>query len=526
MPSRPGQPSLALPDRIRAILSSRGLSLADVARQSRQMYPGDKRFHIPPNLYYVLAQKGFSPSLHQLLVLSRLTGYRLVDWLAVFGVALDDIPRLQASLPSPYTTLIDANVYDDQSWFFSFEQTHAGLPPESLRPLREWARLGAPRRQTDGRKEAGALFLYAKIGGQDDFAYPDLLPGSIVRIIRPDAPSFRNFSMHRNGAFFLVEHARGLACSRLHASGKNRIVLCPALLPFAQVEFELGKEARILGAVDFELRPTDSAVAPRAPRRLAEFWNPAPFGPLSARLAFDRLLRHARQRSGLSFREASAKSALIAKALQDERFFCATGSLSDFESKISPPRHAHKLFSLSVVYSLNFWELMRAGGIESAHEGRDVMPNEFFGRPAIPQNAYIESQDRPVLAEFPYSFGRAAAESFKMDHLSIRDLFSVGGQRRSLHPYLAGAVALIVDRRKKRIVTLRRAPLWAQPLYVLLQRNGQYVCTSCASNGKGLVLRPFSDGFDRPLRLESPAEIEIVGRVVGILRRTGREQSA
>lgn len=513
---------LTLPDRIRAILSSRGLSLADVSRQSRDLYAREKRFHIPANLYYLLGRQGFSPGLHQLLALSRLSDYRLVDWFAAFGIVLDDIPRLQASLPSPHTTLVDANVYDDQSAFFSFEQGRPGLPPESLRPLREWARLSVLRR-TSAQKETAAPFLFARIGSQDDFAYPDLLPGSIVRIVRPDAPAFQNFPVSQKGSFFLVEHRRGLLCSRLHASRRNRIVLCPTLLPFAPAEFELGKEARILGAVDFELRPVDSGVPPGVLPRYCQFWNPAPLEPSSAPVSLDRLLRRARQRSGLSFREASAKSALVAEALEDQRFFCATGSLSDFESKTAPPRHAHKLFSLCVLYSLNFWELITSGGLDRSGEGREVMPGELLGR-TVPREASPDPQDKPVLAQFPASFGRAAAELFKMDHLSVRDLFSAGDQKRSFHPYLADAVALIVDRRKKRVVTLRHLPLWAQPLYVLLQRNGHYICTSCISNTEGLVLRPFSNEFCRPLRLKSPAEIEVIGRVVGILRRTVQEQ--
>jgi len=34
-----------------------------------------------------------------------------------------------------------------------------------------------------------------------------------------------------------------------------------------------------------------------------------------------------------------------------------------------------------------------------------------------------------------------------------------------------------------------------------------------------IVMRPFSNGFERPLRLKSPGEIEVIGTVVGILRR-------
>ena len=122
--------------RTRAILAARGLTLSEVARRSRSLFPDDNRFHIPPNLYHTIQHRGFSPSIHRLLALSRLSGYRLVDWLAIFGVVLDDIPRLQAILPARYTTLIDENVYDDQSWILSFEPSRKDLLPVRCVP---WA---------------------------------------------------------------------------------------------------------------------------------------------------------------------------------------------------------------------------------------------------------------------------------------------------------------------------------------------------------------------------------------------------
>ena len=516
-----GGPSLALADKIRSILAHRGLSLAEVARRSRELFPDDHRFHIPPNLYHILRRRGFSPGIHQIFVLSRLSNHRLVDWLALFGVVLEDIPRLETVLPARYTTLIDAGVYEARTWMLSFEPTTSGLLTAALRPLGECFRLSLSRRNEHVRRAAESGSMYAKIGCQDDFAFPDLLPGSIVRVTRSDAPSFRDVPIGRNGAFFLLEHARGLTCSRLHAVERNRVVLCPPLMPFAHIELEIGREARILGALEFELRPTHFTWPARVSRSFSEAWTPALLEPISSELSFDRLLRRARRRSGLTFREASAKSALVARALQNKQFFCAAGSLSDYESNISPPRHVHKLFSLCVLYSLNFWELLTAAGLRLSEAGRDGIPDEFLDRaaprPPLP-NEHVRPH-RPLL-EFPYFFGRAAAALFQMDHLSIRDLFWTGRPRPSFHPYLADAIVLILDRRKKRIMTVPHAPLWAQPLYVLLRRDGEYVCSSCCSNGTRLVMRPFSNGFDRPLRFKSPGEMEVIGRVVAILRRT------
>lgn len=519
MPSQDTARSIA--SRTRAILASRGLTLSEVVRASRTQFPGDSRFHIPPNLYHALDQRRFSPSVHQLFALSRLSQYRLADWLAVFGVVLDDIPRLQATLPSRYTTLIDVGAGDERTWVLSFEQVSRGVAAGTLRPLSEWIRFGL--RPASRPRESERQFLYAKVGCRDMFAFPDLLAGSVVRVDTEHRPSCRQWVFGRQGTIFLVEHTRGFACSRLHLAEKNRVVLCPNELAYAQVEFELGKEAAILGAVDLELRFLEFAAPAKVPRSLAEFWIPELLEKASTGSPLNDLLRRARRRSGQTFREASAKTALIARTLQNEEFFCAAGSLSDYESNTESPRRLHKLLSLCAVYSLSPWDFMNAAGLRLGEAGQNAMPDELLAR-ADPTG--VKSKHTPertlqgnTLAELPYFFGRAAAEFLRMAHLSIRDIFWIGRPRKSFHPYLADALAVIVNHHKKRVIVQPRVPLWAQPLYVLLGRDGEYFCASCSLQSGKLVVRPFSDGFDRPVRFKTPDEIEIVGKVIGILRK-------
>lgn len=509
--------------RTRTILTSRGLSLSDVARASRTLFHDDSRFHVPPNLYHALDQRGFSPSIQQLFALSHLSDYRLTDWLAVFGIELDDIPRLQATLPSRYTTLIDVNVAGEHAWVMFFDQVSAGVPAGTLRPLSEWTRFGL--RRASRPKDSGPQFLYAKIGCRDALAFPDLLAGSVVRIETEHRPSSRQWTVGRKGTIFLIEHARGIACSRLHLVEKNRVVLCPTEFAYAQVEFELGKEARILGAVNLELRSVECATSAKVPGNLAEFWIPEPLETDSVGLPLHERLRRARRRSGQTLREASAKTALVARALQHEEFFCAPGSLSDYESNNESPRHLHKLLSLCAVYSVSPWDFMSAAGLRLGEAGQKVMPDALLGRVVPSQIKSDNSRERMssglqghTLAELPYFFGRAAAEFLKMEHLSIRDIFWIGHPGKTFHPYLADALAVIIDHHKKRVTVEPRLPLWAQPLYVLLGRDGHYVCASCSSQSRKLVVRPFSDGFDRPLRFKNPDEIEVVGKVIGILR--------
>src|SRR5215468_8444086 len=111
---------LQLPDTVRAVLATRGFSLADIAQGSRDRFPDSPLFRIPPNFYDALRHASFSPSLHQLFAFSVLTGYRLVDWLFLFGFSFDDAARFQAAWPRRQTGELDAHVYDSSAevpWF-------------------------------------------------------------------------------------------------------------------------------------------------------------------------------------------------------------------------------------------------------------------------------------------------------------------------------------------------------------------------------------------------------------------------
>jgi hypothetical protein len=512
--------SLPLSATVRSLLASRGLNAAEMGRLSRLAFPADRRFHLPPNLYHLLDGKQFKPSLYQIFALSRFSGYRIADWLVVFGLALGEIPRLQMVLPARLTTLIDQTLCDEREPALRFEPIRSGSGAASLRPLSDGVRITRSLRCEPGSRDPAAGSFYAKIGSHDAFAFPDLLPGSIVRVRRLERFRADEIPTGRGGAVFLIEHANGLTCSRLYALARNRVVLCPTCLPFAQVELDLDRQARILGAVEFELRPVRSSLDASVPPNLHRFWTPFPLPEASLGLPLGSLLARARRRAGLTFREASAKSGLIARASQNREYYCAAGALSDYESQSGAPRHAQKMLSLCALYSVSPWEFMAAAGLRLREAGTDAIPGELASRFKSAVEPGRAAPSEKVLAELPHFVAGAAAEYFKMRRISLRDLFSVGRSFRSFHPYLAGAALLVVDRRKKQLASLSHAPLWAQPLYVLIRRNGSFLCAACVPEaGQSLTLRPFSDGIDRPLRLKIPAEVEVVGRVVGILRK-------
>jgi transcriptional regulator with XRE-family HTH domain len=526
-PSSP--PTEGVVERARAALASRNMTLFHVSRESRLRYPRDPAFHIPHNLYYDLRTEGFSPKIQQVIALSAISKYRLTDWLAVFGFRLDEIPRLQATLPAERTTLIDSTVYDIGAWVEWFRENQALSPSSPIAPLGQLLVPGAFRRANSLLLERPSAFLYAKIGWQDAFAFPELLPGSVVRadtripkkLDRPGVPR----------RLFLIERGEGLACCRVHIARENHVTLRSPELPYAQVELQVPREARILGALDLEMRPLTKTPMPEVPVDLATFSQPEPLRVTSGELDFPRCIAAARARAGLSLREASAKSRRVAEALGDRRYFCARGTLSDYEARATPPRHIQKIMALCILYGLSFWEILTALGFEADDGGREAIPDSLLGRNQ-PRRSVLADSAEPAMTqegflsglvakyeEIPLFLRGSLASIAGLTDVSLRDVFWVGGPRASLHPYLRDSVFVFLNRRNKTPALARSRPSWAQPLYLLMKRDGSYLCAGCSMDGDVLLVHPFADGFDRPLRFRNAMDAQVVGRLVAIVRK-------
>jgi hypothetical protein len=532
--------SLALTDCIRGILLTRNLTLYKVSELTKAYYPHQPGYHIPRNFYFQLRSSALSPTLYQLFALSRVSGYSLLDWLAVFGFRLDAIPCLQTALPHPRTTLLDSTVYDVRApipWFR--DRFTRGRPP-AVAPLSQLLEpFGEPLSASSLPADIGP-YLYAKIGRQDAFSFPDLTPGSIVRVdprlverLSPNPPG--EISKH----ILLVEHSRGVCCCRLYFGTKNRVTLTATQLPFANVELQVGSEVRILGVLDMELRPlaTHQRMArplcapPDVAPDLARLWTPVPLrqGVGAQRPAL--LLQSARLRAGLSLRRASEMSRVIATALRDKRYFASPGWLSDFEASGASPRHIHKLLTVCILYSIRFGEILNSFGLALNETTMASIPDEWMPRRGERVSENQETTARAgtpstgFLASLLQRFGdvpvflRHSLPSLSgLEEISLRDVFWVGGQSQTLHPSLARALFVIVNRRKRKPRMFHRKSPWEQPAYLLMRRNGSYVLASCSVEDGTIILHPYAEGFIRPERLRDGVDAQVVGQIVTVIR--------
>jgi hypothetical protein len=514
-----------LVERIKSILAQKGLTLHQVSAQTVRMYGRSSPFFLPHNLFYDLSRGDFTPSLHQVFALSRISDFRFHDWLRVFGFAPENITRLQVSLPSRRTKLIDSSLEDPEAWIPWFHDKTQGALPSAITPMGKiLARSNAARLRSLSSADVGE-FIYAKVGREDAFAFPDLVPGSIVRSITR-LPREAVASGDNPDRLFLIEHAAGFCCCRLQAAGKNRIVPLSMQLPYAQPELNLHDEVRILGMIDLEIRSMISREPPVVPKELAKQWKPA---ILHSGGKLGRLLRGARLRMGLSFRDASAMSRRIVLELDDPRYSVAAGSLSDYEVLDTSPRHIHKAISLCAMYGLNFSVFLQSAGLKADEAGNDPIPDHLLPR-SIPVDIRTDKQASD-------SSGKALDELFResealpfflrtslpllsgLKSLSLRDFFWIGGIKEPLHRLLEAGLVLIVNRRRKKPLYLRSVPFWQQPLYVLLLRDGRYICSSCSLENNTLVLHPYISHYREPLQLRNHYDAEVVGEVATLVRR-------
>ena len=516
---------------LREILNRNNITLSQVSKESRKLFPGQSRYHIPHNLYFDLRDGRFTPNVYQLIALSCVSGYSLIHWLSVFGFHLDDIPRLQLRLSFPQTMLLDSDLYDRHALVQWFEGK--GDPPPRITPLIQILTQNVTERVAALERTNRVPFIYAKVGTEDDFCFPELLPGSVVRA-DPRASELRLAAMGGKVShdLFLVEHAQGLNCCRLQKVAPHRVALVSTKLTAPRMELQVGTELKILGTIDMEIRSLKKGSAASGFRTLPTPKSRELLRPDAPGIDLPHLLRKCRQRAGLSFRQASAMSARLAQELGDQRYFTAIGSLSDYESAEAPPRHIHKVVTLCMLYSIGFWHFLRASGLVMDKLGQRAIPQELKEStrwaPSSPRKDREPQETKggsflSILVdrfeEIPFFLRNALPELSGMSRLALRDVFWVGEMGQEFHAPLRGAAFLVVNQRMKTPFVSESEPEWKQPVYLLARRDGSYFCGRFALAGKTTVLHPLSARPSSPKPYESGGEEEIVGQVVTVLRR-------
>lgn len=519
---------------VERILAARGLTLYRVSQESARIFGRHSRFFVPQHLYGGLAGRSSLPTLQQVFAISHITNYRLSDWMAVFGFDPDLISRLQLGIAFRRTVLLVSALHDTLAWIPWFEERKRPLPPPAVAPLGQLLK----RREAKRAEEILALnkrrFLYARVGEEDLFALPHFAPRSIVRADPERSGEFlRDSGTSRERPHFLVEHEHGWNCSRVVPLAKDKVLLHSEQHPGRRLELQLGKNCRIVGLIDAEIRPLGHR-RQAEPMEMPRVSNiPGSSAATFEEMNLGALLRASRVKAGWSFREASAITRAIATTLCDERYFAAASTLSDYEAAPALPRQIQKTLTLCILYAIDFRRFLAASGVPLGREGRDPMPDDLRcrQRPDREGNRSIASRvsERGPAGflgdlvrdweEVPLFLGHSLSEVTGLSGFSFSDVFWVGRGKTPSHPLLEGATFLAVNRRIRKPAASSRDPLCEQRLHLILKRNGSYLCGPCTLQQGNLVVHHSSCGASGSQVFKNGIDAEIVGEITAILRR-------
>lgn len=159
------------------------------------------------------------------------------------------------------------------------------------------------------------------------------------------------------------------------------------------------------------------------------------------------------------------------------------------------------------------------------------MPDELVPRETDRQNPRSREVERQTVLdqrgflgllierwqEVPLFLRHSLGELTGLKSASLSDLFWVGGDDAPIHPWLAGASLVAVNRRVKKPAQAKAT--LDQPLYLILERDGSYLCGCCALHRGELVVHLYPGVPLGARRFRNGVDAEVIGQVTAILRR-------
>jgi hypothetical protein len=221
-------------------------------------------------------------------------------------------------------------------------------------------------------------------------------------------------------------------------------------------------------------------------------------------------------------------SRVIVEVLKDDRYMTSPSSLSDYELRNAAPRDFHKIVTLCSTYGLKFDSVMKRIGADLADAGAESMPDRYLSRtePPVAKSAAVDVIGTGFLEklqeecqELPFFLRHSLGYFSGSTHISLDDFFWVGGDNDPLHSYLAQGLVVVVNRRRKTPLHFVSKPLWQQPIYVVLKRDGIHFAACCDVENGALVVHPYARGFRRDEEYRLHRDAEVVGQIVAIARR-------
>ncbi|HJP94161.1 MAG TPA: helix-turn-helix transcriptional regulator [Pyrinomonadaceae bacterium] len=229
-------------------------------------------------------------------------------------------------------------------------------------------------------------------------------------------------------------------------------------------------------------------------------------------------LKALRNKRDITVREVEQASRRIAEVKDDKRFFISNGWLAQLENGVSEPSIC-KLFSLSVIYHVNFLDLVRLYNV-------DVDDKEKYKPVADPYLTLLISDNNNdhLLSEIATPLSTSLIS--ELGAMNARQLASaedrtaniaygrLGLADFTMYPMIRPGALLKIDTSKNKLTSVAWSNEYNRPIF-FIELRGAYACGWCELQSNQLLIIPHHSSPATVRRFVYPREAEIVGRVIG-----------
>ena len=232
----------------------------------------------------------------------------------------------------------------------------------------------------------------------------------------------------------------------------------------------------------------------------------------------------------ITVREVEQASRRIAEAKGDKRFCISNGWLAQLEKGTSEPS-IHKLFSLSVIYRVQFLDLIRVYGVDLD----EIRKYEPVANPHLTQLLSAEFQDKeptalPEISAFKSSRitslipagktprGTTSLACIKNPKAAFSTYGYIGLNDLTMYPLIRPGAIVQIDTTQQKVQPITWHSEYERPIYFIELRDA-YACGWCELQGNQLLIIPHHSSPVAIRRLTYLKEAEIVVRVVGFETR-------
>ena len=235
-------------------------------------------------------------------------------------------------------------------------------------------------------------------------------------------------------------------------------------------------------------------------------------------MAAGQQLKLLRNRRSITVREVEQASRRIADAKGDKRYQISNGWLTQLENGVSEP-NVCKLFSLSVIYHVSLWELLRLYDIDLDNkEQYESVANPHLTQllpPGSIAGAHCDcdgsSATTCLVSELATQQPHSSAPCNGNSTITHAYL---GSTDRTMYPLIRPGALLEIDTSQNKLQTASWHNEFDRPIYFVEVRDG-YACGWCELQGNQLLIIPHQSSAASVRGFTYPRDAEIVGRVVG-----------